>query len=167
METAADHGRLKSIFQVFQTDTLELRRLIEELTASDATARAAIVEVPDAVRDNLQLLHALRLALMQRIYLLSTHIPDFSDRDEITLDEMHAQIVHLDITEVTAALDEIFPHTDDSANDEEFGELATYESESAQSYEVEHERIFQPTARLYELVRRISTGVTYILGAVG
>ena len=167
METAGNHGRLKSIFQVFQTDTLELRRLIEELIASDASARSAVVEVPDAVRDNSQLLHALRLALMQRIYLLSTHIPDFSDRNEITLDEMHAQIVHLDITEVIAALDEIFPRTDDSASDAEFGETASYENESAQSYEVEHARIFQPAARLYELVRRISTGVTYSLGAVG
>ena len=97
MKTAGHHDNLKSIFQVFQTDTLELRRQVEELSANDDAARDAMVGMPEDVRVNLQLLHALRVALMQRIYLLSTHIPDFSDGHEITLDEMHAQIVHLDI----------------------------------------------------------------------
>jgi phosphoenolpyruvate carboxylase len=49
----------------------------------------------------------------------------------------------------------------------DFGEPATYVSDANQSYEQEHERIFQPLARLYELVRRVSAGVTHTIGAVG
>ncbi len=49
----------------------------------------------------------------------------------------------------------------------DFGEPATYRSDSNQSYEAEHETIFQPMERLLTLIRRASSGINHIVGAIG
>ena len=78
-----------------------------------------------------------------------------------------AKVLHLDIEAVLRLLGTIFPKIEplDLAGD--FGEVATYRTDDNQSYEQEHERIFQPLARLYDMVRRAGIGITHIAGAMG
>ncbi|MEE8225328.1 MAG: hypothetical protein V3R30_00785 [Kiloniellales bacterium] len=61
----------------------------------------------------------------------------------------------------------IFPKTDPTELPADFGEPATYRSDSNQSYEAEHETIFQPMERLLTLIRRTSSGINHIVGAIG
>ena len=61
------------------------------------------------------LLHALRLALIQRIWLLSTGIPDFSPRHGVTRQGLEAAILRLDIEPALKLLAEIFPGAPDPA----------------------------------------------------
>ena len=120
-----------------------------------------------AARRNLLLMHALRIALIQRLFLTAAHIPDFSDQHGISREELIFKLLHLEVEPVLRLLGRIFPLTEGEAYGGDFGEPATYRSEENQSYEQEHERIFKPMARLYDLVLRLSAGITHTIGAHG
>jgi phosphoenolpyruvate carboxylase len=167
MERAALHERLNRIWRTFFRDYLALAAALREHRRRTRAAGAEPIAVDAASRDSLHQLNALRIALIRELYLLASHVPDFSDRHELTRDGLIARLVQLDIDASLAKLGEIFPMTevDDEALD--FGEPTTYESAEGQSYRQEHVLIFLPMARLYELIRRISSAVIHNIGALG
>lgn len=161
------HDRLSKIFRVFQRDHTDLARALRthRRRARDAGERPIAVE--PATRDNLHALHALRLALIQRLMLRAVRVPGFSDRHAVTRDDLVARLMRLDVAPVLERLAEIFPVADASGPELDYGEPATYEGGEAQSYLFEHTTIFDPIARDYELIRRVGSGITHHLGAVG
>ena len=125
------------------------------------------VDVPATMTEDLRLLHVIRITLIQRIYMLATHIPEFSLRHDLSPEELRTRILRLEIEEALETLRIIFPQDDTARRTEDFGEPATYQSDTGQSYAREHAHIFQPMGKLYELVRRISSGVNHVIGAMG
>jgi len=111
------------------------------------------------------LLHALRLSLIHRIWLLATEIPDFSPRYGVTRMVMEAAILRLDMDASLKLLAEIFPLAADPAADADYGEPAP--PRGAGSYAREHEEILDPMRRLFGLVREIATAITHEVGAFG
>jgi phosphoenolpyruvate carboxylase len=111
------------------------------------------------------LLHALRLALIHRIWLLSTKISDFSPRHGVTRPSLEAAILRLDIEASLAMLAEIFPAAPDPAVDCDYGEPAPPHGTAA--YAREHREIFMPMRRLFGMVREIAMAVTHEVGAFG
>src|SRR3546814_10091178 len=64
-----------------------------------AGARGAVPPVAPAIdgigpeaRNNLHLLHALRVALIHRVFMLTTHIPDFSTQHGISPEQLMARL---------------------------------------------------------------------------
>jgi phosphoenolpyruvate carboxylase len=111
------------------------------------------------------LLHAIRLALIHRIWLLATEIRDFSPRHNVTRLAMEAAILRLDIDASLTLLAEIFPSGADPAEDCDYGEPAAPRRTAA--YAREHEEIFSPMRRLFGMVREIATAITHEVGAFG
>lgn len=111
------------------------------------------------------LLHALRLALIHRIWLLATEIRDFSPRHNVTRLAMEAAILRLDIEASLTLLAEIFPSGADPAAECDYGEPAAPRRTAA--YAREHEEIFEPMRRLFAMVREIATAITHEVGAFG
>jgi phosphoenolpyruvate carboxylase len=111
------------------------------------------------------LLHALRIALIGRIWLLATGVPEFSPRHGTTRDALFLRILRLDVPAALGILGEVFPASPDPAADRDYAEPAA--PAAAANYQREHERIFQPIARLFDLVREIGTAVTHEVGAFG
>ncbi|MFL5257431.1 MAG: phosphoenolpyruvate carboxylase [Rhodopila sp.] len=111
------------------------------------------------------LLHALRLALIHRIWLLATEIRDFSPRLNVTRLAMEAAILRLDIDVSLTLLAEIFPSGADPAVDCDYGEPAAPRRTAA--YAREHEEIFEPMRRLFGMVREIASAITHEVGAFG
>ena len=140
----------QSMFRRIQADHLALR-----------------VAWPDAPRMKTRevLLHALRLAVIHRIWLLATGIPDFAPRHGLTRHDLDAVILRLDIEPALQLLAEIFPNTPDPAADADFAEPAAPRSVAA--YAREHAEIFAPIARWFVLMREIATAVTHEVGAFG
>jgi phosphoenolpyruvate carboxylase len=167
MERAALHERLKRIWRTFLRDYLALAAALREHRRRTRHAGAEPIAVDAASRDSMHQLNALRIALIQELYQLASHVPDFSDRHELTRDGLLARLVQLDIDASLAKLGEIFPMTEGDDEALDFGEPVTYESAEGQSYRQEHVLIFQPMGRLYELIRRISSAVIYNVGALG
>ena len=111
------------------------------------------------------LLHALRLALIHRIWLLATRIPEFSPRHGVTRRDLEAAVLRLEIPTALALLAEIFPEAPDASSECDYGEPAG--PRASQAYAVEHAKVFAPMRRQFDLVREIATAITHEVGAFG
>lgn len=118
-------------------------------------------------RTGILLLHALRIALMQEVFLLATHIPQFSSQHTITHDRLLARLLQLDVPWALEVLAQIFPATGADAMEGDFGEASTYVSAESQNYGQENARIFTPIHRLYDLILRAGNGITQHIGFLG
>jgi phosphoenolpyruvate carboxylase len=140
----------QSMFRRIQADHLALR------VAWQGAPRMAVREM---------LLHALRLVLIHRIWLLATQIPDFSPRLGVTRLTMEAAILRLDIEPALSMLAEIFPAAPDEAAGHDYAEPRAPRAMTA--YAREHAEIFDPIRRHFALIREIATAVTHDVGAFG
>jgi phosphoenolpyruvate carboxylase len=138
--------------------------MFRRISADHLALRVAWPDVPHMANREI-LLHALRLALIHRIWLLATEIPDFSPRHGVTRLALEAAILRLDIDASLNMLAEIFPSATDPAADRDYGEPAPNRRTAA--YVREHEEIFAPMRRLFSMVREIATAVTHEVGAFG
>lgn len=122
---------------------------------------------PDAPRlaDRELLLHALRLALVHRLWILGSAVPDFSPRHGITRAALDQRLLRLEVPAALAFLAEVFPASPDPAAERDFAEERG--PRAAAAYAREHAEIFAPMARLFALVREIGTAVTHEVGALG
>jgi phosphoenolpyruvate carboxylase len=111
------------------------------------------------------LLHALRLALIHRIWLLATGISDFSPRHGLTRQALEGAILRLEIEPSLEALAQIFPRAPDQSLEYDYAEPAAPRGTTA--YAREHAAIFAPMRSLHALVREIATAITHELGAFG
>jgi phosphoenolpyruvate carboxylase len=155
------------ILRAFHRDYLDLADALREHRRRARDAGEEPIAVDAASRDRMHTLHALRLALIQRLFLLAVRVSDFSPRHGVTREDLVTLIMHLDVEPALAQLAEIFPVTEAGAGEDGFDEPATYRSAESQSYVHEHEEIFRPMGRLYELIRRVGSGVIHHVGAIG
>ena len=125
------------------------------------------VDVPETMTEDLRLLHVIRITLIQRIYMLATHIPEFSLRYDLSPEELRTRILRLEIEEALETLCMIFPPGRHHRATEDFGEPATYESDTGQSYAREHGAHLRAHGQALRAVRRTSSGVNHIIGAMG
>ena len=93
------------------------------------------------------LLHALRLALIHRIWLLATEISDFSPRHGVTRPVLEAAMLRLDIEPSLRLLAEIFPAAPDAGAECDYAEPAPPRGTAA--YAREHAEIFAPMRALF------------------
>jgi phosphoenolpyruvate carboxylase len=140
----------QAMFRRIQADHVRLRE------AWPTAPRMATAEM---------LLHTLRIALIGRIWLLATGVPEFSPRHGTTREALFLRILRLDVPAALGILAEVFPASPDPAADRDYGEPAG--PAAAVSYEREHEKLFMPISRLFGLVREIGTAVTHHVGAFG
>ena len=141
---------VQAMFRRVQADHLALR------TALSRTPRMAAREV---------LLHALRLALIHRIWLLGTELPDFSPRHGITRQGLEAALLRLDVPGALTVLGEIFPAIRDAATDQDYGEPPA--PTAAGSYLREHSEIIAPIGALFAILREIGVAISHEVGAFG
>jgi phosphoenolpyruvate carboxylase len=152
------HASLARIRRRFHADFLLLREALE-----DAGAVAADVPVET---EELALLHAIRVALIHRIYLLATRIPDFTPQDGMTRADALRRLLHLDVEDTVATLREVFPRRQ-TLDGTDFAEPASYRSDASRTYEREHETILDPIEAHFDLLRCIGAALTHHIGAVG
>jgi phosphoenolpyruvate carboxylase len=138
--------------------------MFRRIQADHLALRAAWPESPHMAEREV-LLHALRLAVIQRIWLLSAEIPDFSPRHGITRQGLETALLRLDIPAALGLLAEIFPAAPPPAALEDWGEPPS--PQATGSYAREHETIFRPIGALFEIVREIATAVAHEVGAFG
>ncbi|SDB68810.1 phosphoenolpyruvate carboxylase [Belnapia rosea] len=141
-----------------------VRRLFRRLQADHLALRHAWPDLPQ-MPDRLVLLHALRLALIHRIWLLAVVVPEFSPRHGATREALVARILQLDVEPALKLLEEVFPAAPGPVIGLEFGEPAP--PREGLSYAAEHAAIFGPMAKLFALVRECGAAITHEVGAFG
>lgn len=144
----------------FWADTQSMFRRIQ---ADHLALRAAWPDAPHMCESE-RLLHALRIALIQKLWLLATKVPFFMPRSNFTRDVMMKQVLCLEIQNVLHEMDAIFPKGA-TAPDLDFHEPPGPQSENA--YSTEHEEIFEPMNAIFAIIREISVAITHHVGAFG
>ena len=142
-----------------------LLRVRRRLKAEDVRIRA--VGLHTAQGERLELLHALRLALIQASDRLVVETPDFNPRGDVTLAAVQERLMRLDVPSSLEALRDIFPQRGEPPSAADFGEPSSYAAHGAQGYRRENEEVFEPIGRMFHLMLRISDAVTHELGACG
>jgi phosphoenolpyruvate carboxylase len=140
----------QAMFRRIQTDHVRLRE--------------AWPDAPSMATEEM-LLHAIRIALIGRIWLLAMGIPEFSPRHGVTREALALRILRLDVPAALVILGEVFPADPDPSADRDYAEPRG--PRAAASYQREHEKIFAPLAYLFDLVREIGTAITHHVGAFG
>jgi phosphoenolpyruvate carboxylase len=152
------YSRLNRILRLFLQDDIDLA---EGLASVDRPLEYSVVQA------DIELLHALRIALIRQIFRLASRLPRFSPRADFTVDDMLAEILHLDVPSATRRLRATFPAAGATIDDVAFGEPATYRAEGERGYAREHRLLFDPLDALHDDVRRISVAIMHLIGAVG
>lgn len=145
-----------------------LARLARKLQADQLWLLEGIEPAETEPRRRLILLHGIRVAVIQRICLLAMEIPNFTPQLGVTRDDILTRILDLDVPSAVERLRLIFPNQDGSTDlRDDFGELSEYRPEPSLSYAIEHDALFGPMLKLFDLARRIGTAITYEIGAIG
>ena len=169
----AAHARLPGRRQALVAVARALERLdlwapaqamFRRIQADHVALRAVWPDAPE-LSDREMLLHSLRLALIHRIWMLASGIPDFSPRHGVTRATLDGRILRLDVPAALKLLAEVFPSAPDPSAERDYSEPRAPRASAA--YVREHEEIFSPMARLFAQVREISTAVTHEVGALG
>jgi len=162
-------GRREALVAVAQAlERLELWAVVQSMfrrvQADHLALRAAWPDAP-VMGAREMLLHALRLALIHRIWLLATRIPEFSPRHGVTRRDLEAAVLRLEIPAALTLLAEIFPEAPDAGVECDYAEPAG--PRASHAYAAEHARVFTPMRQQFDLVREIATAVTHEVGAFG
>jgi phosphoenolpyruvate carboxylase len=166
---AAIPGRREALVAVARSlERLDLwapaQAMFRRIQADHVSLRAAWPDAP-VMASREMLLHALRLAVIHRIWLLATGIPDFSPRHGVTRAAVDLRLLRLDVSSTLALLEEVFPAAADPASERDYAEPRAPRATAA--YARENAELFRPIARLFDLVREISAAVTHEVGAFG
>ncbi len=166
---ASQAGRTTALMSVARAlDRLALWQPVTVMSRRIQLDYLALIDTwPDAPRMATAsvLLHSLRIALIQRIWLLGTEIPEFSPRHGVTRQGLEDRLIRLDVPACLALLAEIFPTSPDPAAARDYAEPAG--PRNAVSYEREHATVFEPIRRLFATVREIGAAITHDVGAFG
>jgi len=123
---------------------------------------------PDNALEMMACLHALRLALMQRMFLIAADIPRYGPHHTITRDQLMRFIFQMDIDRAVAELEEIFPDRPSWHSSYNFGEPSDYrEQEDSQGYVNIREKIIKPLRRMQKMNRDISAAIAHYMGFFG
>ena len=141
-----------------------VRRVFRRLLTDETALRRAWPDGAPAMSDRLFAVHALRLALIHRIWLLGVTIPEFSPRHGVTRGALVDRLLRLDVEGAAALLDEVFPAMDPPGTDLDFAEPPT---PRRGGYAREREGLVEPLRALFALVREASAVVSLECGAFG
>ncbi len=141
-----------------------VQAMFRRVQADHLALRAAWPDAPRMAEREV-LLHALRLAVIQRIWLLATTIPDFSPRHGATRQDLETAILRLEIPAALTALETIFPTPEAAALEQDYGEPPAPRGGS--SYAREQAAVIQPMRDWFAIVREIGTAITHEVGAFG
>ncbi|QEO18071.1 phosphoenolpyruvate carboxylase [Acetobacter vaccinii] len=141
----------------------ELHTMFRRIQADHLALREAWQHAP-RTEPRIRLLHAIRIMLIERIWLLACRIPFFMPRGGFSHDMMMQQILCLDIPTVLQHMADIFPVGSGPSN-QDFYEPCGPRDEGI--YLREHRDIFTPMGQLFELLREVSVALMHDIGAFG
>jgi phosphoenolpyruvate carboxylase len=154
-------GAINGLAHHLRLDAIELHALLEDIGLEGG-------KIPDDVRLELDLLQAIRLTLIMRIFILAAQLPRFTTVNDVSYEQIFRQALALEIPEVVGFMRQAFPHRPRAAADASaFQEPASYRPQSIDDYGRLETEILAPMEEAYEVVREIGTGTSHHWGAFG
>ncbi len=144
-----------------RVDALKLHRLLAKLHAAPKLPHR------EETRRSLGALQALRLALIQHMFLRGVQVPAFSRRNDISREDMLEMIFTLRIDEAVALLRAAFPVSAPAITDFTVSEPSDYPRGQEQAYAGIQSEYVDPIADAHRLVLRIGAAIANHFGAHG
>lgn len=152
--------KIKGLAHFLRLDAIELHTILEEIGIEGG-------KIPDDHRLELDLLQAIRLVLVMRIFILAAQLPRFTPTNEVTYDEIVRKALSLEIPDVISVMRQAFPRRTAHHDDAAFREKATYLPKGIDDYARIETEILDPMEEAYQLVLEIGTGISHHWGAFG
>lgn len=151
------------------------RRLASRLRVDGLKFHRLLTRLPEAeghddmqeTRRTLGVLQALRLALMQHMFLRAVQIPAFSRSNDISRDDILEMVFTLRIDDAVGLLRKAFPVEAPALADFTVDEPSDYPDGDDQAYAGIQSAYIDPIANAYALCLRISTAIANHFGAHG
>ena len=118
-------------------------------------------------RDSLALMHAVRIALIQELFLHAARIPRFSARNDISREDIMELVFALRVPEAVALLRQAYPETPPSPADFPIHEPSDYPDAAAPHYGEINRTLIDPMETIYGRILTISVAIANIYRAVG
>ena len=141
-------------------DAIDLHAILEDQNLSGG-------KVPDEHRLELDLLQAIRLAIIMRIFILAAQLPRFTPQDGLSYEHVLEMALSLEVPEVISIMRKAFPHEQRIGDEQAFDEPASYRPRGIDDYGRLETEILRPMEDAYEFVREIGTGISHHFGAFG
>jgi phosphoenolpyruvate carboxylase len=142
-------------------DSIDLHHLMVEAGYGD-------VNELDEARLELDVLQAIRLALIMRVMILAAQLPRFSPQNDTDYKQLLGRALALDVPDVVAFIRQAFPHTRKGAADGSgLDETATYRPRGIDDYGRLETEILEPMETSWQFMREIGTGISHHFGAFG
>ncbi len=154
-------GVFRRLASRLRVDALKFHRLLALLPAEET----------DPVRENTRRMigaaQALRLALMQHIFLKAVSVPVFSRANDISREDVLEMVFSLRIDDALAQMRRAFPTHFPSAQDFELDAPADYPDSGTEGYAQIGRDLIDPIERAHNLTLRIGTTIANHFGAHG
>ena len=154
------HGQFRRLASILRVDNIKLRALLDLAPAAPDGAQ-------DETRRTLGVLHALRLALMQHMFLRAVDMPAFSRRNDISRDDVLDMILSLRTDEALAQLKAAFPVSAPDLGDYRMDEPSDWPEGDTQAYAGIQSRFITPIETAARLLPLIGIAIANHFGAYG
>jgi phosphoenolpyruvate carboxylase len=154
-------GVFRRLASRLRIDALKFHRLLDLLPGEGPD------EAREHVRRRIGVLQALRLALLQHMFLKAVAVPAFSRANDISRRDVIDMVLSLRVDEALAQLRRAFPVRVPGPRDFPLDEPSDYPDGGEEGYGAYERDFMTPIARAQELSLRISTAIANEFGAHG
>ena len=151
---------INGLMHHLRLDAIDLHAILEVLGIEAG-------KIPDDTRLELDLLQAIRLALIMHVFIIAARLPRISARNDITYGRLLEMSLSLEVPEVVNFMRENFPRHAQDVDDQAFSEKASYTPQGIAEYSRLEEELLSPMEETYEFIREIGTGISHHFGAFG
>jgi phosphoenolpyruvate carboxylase len=155
------NSAFRTLVSRLRVDAVKLHRLLERIP-DEGTGDGR-----EDLRRSLGALQALRLALMQHIFLRAVQIPAFSRSNDISRDDVLQMVFSLRIDDAVAQLRRAYPVSSPSIADFTVVEPSDYPDDGGQAYAAIQAQYIDPIATSYALILRVGGAIANLFGAHG
>ena len=155
-------GVFRRLASRLRIDALKFHRLLDLLPGEGGDSEAR-----EHVRRRIGVLQALRLALLQHMFLKVVAVPAFSRANDISRRDVIEMVLTLRVDEALAQLRRAFPVRVPGPRDFPLDEPSDYPDGGEEGYGAYERDFMTPIARAQELSLRISTAIANEFGAHG
>lgn len=118
-------------------------------------------------RDRIALLQAVRIALLQHMFLMAARVPRFSTRNDVSREDIMELVFSLRIPEAIAMLRDTYPVNATDISSYPLDEPRTYPQDRVAHYADITEELIDPMEEVYRVILSIGTAIALEFGAHG
>lgn len=159
-------GVFRRLASRLRVDAMHLHKLMDEIPGAKEEWGAPIAD-REHKRRSIGVLQALRLALLQHMFLKAVQVPVFSRSNDISREDVLEMVFTLRIEDALAQMRRAFPTSFPSIDDFAVDEASDYPDGGDSGYQAIRREFIDPIEQAYGLVLRIGTAIANEFGAHG